>query len=405
VNADVPAAAVGEGPPTRRGRGRRWLAVLLIVLVVVAGGAVYTDHQAGHFYAYQPGSAPLITASSSCRLDAALGELTLPGGEPCARLVVPAGRAHDLTGRLLMVDVLVGPATPMEYLLDKLGLLNVFHRGSQLIPAAAVLGSTPASQLACQDTEEMAQATSTAPIVALQRLGYDVHADNQGAQVDLVVPGSAAARAGLQCNDLVTSIDGRRISTAESLAAAIRTQRPGAKVRITLERTGSDGKQTDHTYVADLGSVPAEDGQAAEPHVGFLGVATETRTTYRLPFDVGIDVGDIGGPSAGLALTLGILDVLSDGRLTGGHTVAATGTISPDGAVGDVGGVAQKTVAVQRSGATLFLVPPEELATAKQAAQPGLEVEAVTSLDQALADLRAVGGTVPQPSSKVSSPT
>ena len=72
----------------------------------------------------------------------------------------------------------------------------------------------------------------------------------------------------------------------------------------------------------------------------------------------------IGGPSAGLAFTLGIINTLSGGNLTGGRTVAATGTIHPDGTVGDVGGVAQKTVAVERAGATLFLVAARGVATA-----------------------------------------
>ena len=73
---------------------------------------------------------------------------------------------------------------------------------------------------------------------------------------------------------------------------------------------------------------------------------------------------DIGGPSAGLAMTLGIIDKLSSGRLTGNRIVAATGTIDQYGNVGDVGGVAQKTIAVERAGATVFFVPSVELKTA-----------------------------------------
>ncbi len=70
---------------------------------------------------------------------------------------------------------------------------------------------------------------------------------------------------------------------------------------------------------------------------------------------------DIGGPSAGLAMTLGIIDKLSSGRLTGNRIVAATGTIDQYGNVGDVGGVAEKTIAVERAGATIFFVPSVEL--------------------------------------------
>ena len=85
--------------------------------------------------------------------------------------------------------------------------------------------------------------------------------------------------------------------------------------------------------------------------------AMGTQPAYEFPFSVSINSDDIGGPSAGLAWTLGIISKLSGGDITGGKTVAATGTIHPDGTVGDVGGVKQKTVAVQRAGATLSWCP------------------------------------------------
>jgi PDZ domain-containing protein len=131
------------------------------------------------------------------------------------------------------------------------------------------------------------------------------------------------------------------------------------------------------------------------PSAGYLGIVVETQQDFDYPFPVAVDTSEIGGPSAGLAMTLGIVDTLSSGHLTGGRTVAATGTITPTGAVGDVGGVAQKTVAVERAGATVFFVPPEELATAKSKDVPSLHIYAVSSLDQALDVLQRLGGQVP----------
>jgi PDZ domain-containing protein len=216
--------------------------------------------------------------------------------------------------------------------------------------------------------------------------------------VNLVQPGSAAAAAGLQCNDVVTAVDGAPVATAADLKAAITARRPGTSVRVTVQRTGGGGKPATRTLTATLTgtpAVPAAPGQPAvpaRPDQAFLGVGTQTQTTYTLPFDVSIQVGDIGGPSAGLALTLGLLDVLSDGNLTGGLHVAATGTISPDGSVGAVGGVAEKTVAVRRAGAQVFFVPSDNLAEARGQAGAHLRVFAVSSLQQALADLGQVGG-------------
>ncbi len=117
-----------------------------------------------------------------------------------------------------------------------------------------------------------------------------------------------------------------------------------------------------------MSGTPALAGQPAAPDQPFLGVASTTQTVFVFPFQVNIDVGAIGGPSAGLALTLGLLDVLSAGNLTGGHRVAATGTINLDGTVGDVGGVAQKAVAVRKAGAQVFFVPPDELKAAQSQA-------------------------------------
>jgi PDZ domain-containing protein len=126
----------------------------------------------------------------------------------------------------------------------------------------------------------------------------------------------------------------------------------------------------------------------------FIGVEAETQQDWQFPVKVSVHTQDIGGPSAGLAMTLGIIDKLSSGRLTGGRVVAATGTIDQNGNVGDVGGVAEKTIAVERAGATVFFVPKVELKTAEAKASPQLHVYAVSNLDQVLRILQRLGGTV-----------
>ena len=108
----------------------------------------------------------------------------------------------------------------------------------------------------------------------------------------------------------------------------------------------------------------------------------------------------MGGPSAGLAMTLTLIDKLSKKSISGNQPIAATGTMDVYGNVGDVGGVAEKTVAVQRAGAKYFFVPQVEVATAKSAAAPGLTIVGVTTLHQALRDLRKIGGGSPEPITK-----
>lgn len=109
---------------------------------------------------------------------------------------------------------------------------------------------------------------------------------------------------------------------------------------------------------------------------------------------ISLDLGDVGGPSAGLFLTLGIIDKLdgdgSGGDLTGGRTIAGTGTIDADGKVGAVGGVSLKTQAARRDGATVFLVPKAECKQAKAERPDGLRLIPVTTLKGAVDSLRSL---------------
>lgn len=116
---------------------------------------------------------------------------------------------------------------------------------------------------------------------------------------------------------------------------------------------------------------------------------------------VTVDLGDIGGPSAGLFLSLGIIDKLDGdgggGGLTGGRVIAGTGTITADGKVGAVGGVSMKTQAAHRDGATVFLVPKAECREAEAERPDGLRLIPVTTLGGAVDALKALehGGKVP----------
>jgi PDZ domain-containing protein len=363
------------------------------VVVVVLGVAVwYLYHEAGHYYSISPGSAPLVTANPTCKAKGG-GSLSLPGGKPCVLLVVPVDQAHPVKGQIHMVDVLVGPTSPGDYLLSRLGLLHRFRNGTVLVPSSAILGSTPPDQVSCQGGQQMVDATSAASVVAFKTLGYPVAEHDLGVLVIQVQPGSPAATAGVQCNDLIIAVNGTKVQTAGELVVKIRALHPGDTVRLTVERQSGNGSKT-LELTAKLSGTPAEGGSPANPQRAYLGIATETKSTYTFPFPVSIQVGPIDGPSGGLALTLGLLDTLSQGQITGGLAIAATGTMDVDGNVGDVGGVAQKAVAVRDAGAKVFFVPPQELAAAKSQAG-SMKVYAVSTLHQALVDLQALGGEIP----------
>jgi PDZ domain-containing protein len=176
---------------------------------------------------------------------------------------------------------------------------------------------------------------------------------------------------------------------------------PGDPIDVTFDHNGEPrhariaaGRvSADHTKCVPAGRVSS--GTAC------LGVASVDFVSYQFPIAVSIDTQRVGGPSAGLAFTLAIIDELTPGNLTGGMEVAVTGTIEPDGSVGAVGGVEQKAITARTNHVSLMIVPKAEAADARREAG-GVRVVGVSTLDQALSALRHAGGAaVPPPSSTV----
>jgi PDZ domain-containing protein len=358
-----PEDRLPEGPPARS-RRLRWPLIALLVLVVAAAVAsrVQLDE-----YAVTPGTAQSVQQF----------------------ITVPQDRAHPVRHPVLLTDVEIARVTALSW--------AWFHLQSDAAfePVVSVTGGTAPGELVAQGNQEMSQAEADAKTAALRRLGYSVGQASVGAVVTGTWTGTPAYAA-LNIGDVITAVDGVRVTTAQELTAALSGKRPGTTVTMTVLRQGRPPAASVPVTLRPTRVVSGEDAAGRPVYATVdLGVEVEDQIVYRYPFPVHIDVADIGGPSAGLAMILGVMDALTSGSITGGHTVAATGTIDADGNVGDVGGVAQKTVAVERAGATLFLVPPQEYRAALSKDTPRLKVVAVSTLDQALAVLAAHGGHVP----------
>ena len=149
------------------------------------------------------------------------------------------------------------------------------------------------------------------------------------------------------------------------MAEALAGTAPGQSVTITYRRAG---QQRDADVV--LGSSP-------DRPQGLLGVRPGVEPQAG---DIRISLGDIGGPSAGLMFALAVVDKLTPGELTGGRFVAGTGTITPDGGVGPIGGIPFKMRAARDAGATEFLVPADNCAEAVANAPDGLQLLRVGTL-------------------------
>ncbi|WP_406419906.1 hypothetical protein OH809_26950 [Streptomyces sp. NBC_00873] len=161
--------------------------------------------------------------------------------------------------------------------------------------------------------------------------------------------------------------------------------------RDSVYPTGGSEKQIEKHNLEDM---KKSQNSAVDAALRYLGKAPGS-------VDVTLHLADVGGPSAGLFFALGIVDKLdgngSGGDLTGGRTVAGTGTIEADGTVGAVGGVSLKTQAARRDGATVFLVPKAECKAAGAELPKGLKLIPVTTLKSAVSSLTALdkGAKVP----------
>ncbi len=349
----------GANPGTPPRRPHRWLlptiAIIVAVLAIAYGVA---NHFTRNYYAIAPGDAQPVQKYIS----------------------VPADKLHTKPGHILLVTVSLLTVQPLSWISDKL------NSDVTLLKVQEVTGNTPPSQLNQLNAVEMQTSTQTAVIVALRRLGYTVNLNGQGAEVVSVVAKSPAANI-LVPGDVITSFDDTPTLSNDALVTAIRTHHPGDKVSLKVEEVAPPRTETKSVV---LGEAPA-DNTTPTAHA-FLGIAATTKEQPNLPIDVKIDPGNIGGPSAGLSFTLGIIEDLIATDITGGKTIAITGTINPDGSVGDVGGVAQKAVAVRKAGAVAFLVPKGEGKVAQQHAGSKVKVIEVTTLEEALNTLKTLGG-------------
>ena len=222
---------------------------------------------------------------------------------------------------------------------------------------------------------QMDQSTQVAVAVALEHLGHEIMTPI-GARIARVMPDAPADGALLE-GDIVQAVGDTAITTAQQLSDTVKAHDPGATATFTAR--APDGQiRTVTVTLAD------RDG------VALLGVIVTTHVEFaEPPIDVRLHIENIGGPSAGLAFTLSVIDALTPEPLTGNLDVAATGTIHHDGSVGPIGGVPQKSHAVVRAGTDLFLVPASQVEEAVAVAEPSVAVVGVETLEEALAAIAA----------------
>ncbi|CAB4869355.1 unannotated protein [freshwater metagenome] len=260
-------------------------------------------------------------------------------------------------------------------------------------------GNGTPQQQTSRGRRQMVTAKQAAEYVALKKLGFPIDMKPGNIVIDQMVCLKANA-AGTACveeapsgkvlkpDDELVSIDGTPVKVLDDLRSVLARHKAGDMVDVEYKRPGVDGVQKGSI---ELTASPDADKKVI---VGFYPF--DTTEVGDSPFPVSIDTAGIGGPSAGLAFTLTLIDELTPGELTGGQRVAVTGTIDVDGKVGAIGGLAQKASAVRQTGTKYFLVPAAqsdaEIAEARAVAGGAVQIIPVATIDEALAALAKLGG-------------
>jgi Lon-like protease len=301
--------------------------------------------------------------------------LLLPdGAHPVAPLVQVQG-GHDPTGPggIYFVDIFERRASELE------SLFPFIRSGATLVPASLLVppGVSDAAQRRA-DLQEMTTSQQVAAAVALRRLGYHVVAKPNGVTVDAIDLGTHAVGK-LEPEDVIVSVNGTQTPTVAKLRSVLALVHPGQTVALGIRR----GAQTLNEKIQTI-------ADPTDPHHAIVGFSPDQSALIRLPLRVRIDVGNVGGPSAGLAFALEVMEKLGH-NVDHGYKVAATGQIELNGAVSPIGGIKQKTFGVREAKADVFLVPVGDgnASDARRYAH-GLKIIPVTSFAQALKALAAL---------------
>lgn len=280
---------------------------------------------------------------------------------------------YPTTGRLNMTTVAVTDG------LTAMNALRFWADGDrELVPRAVLYPPGKSDQQVEQENNQLfTNSESDAEVAALTYLNEPVKV-----LVGQLAPNAPAAGV-LKPGDQMVTVKDQQITSPGQVSQILTTTKPGDRIPVSYLR--GDGPVRSGTVT--VGSHPSG------PQ-GFLGVVM--RGEPEDPNQIGISLGQVGGPSAGLAFALAVVDKLTPGDLLRGRAIAGTGEISPTGMVSPIGGIGLKMIAAKRDGATVFLVPAPNCPEAKSAAPDGLELVKVASLADAVSSLNTLNeGRVP----------
>ncbi len=393
-----PAADEEDGPGAGGARGsrrrhrRRQLTTLgagvLVAGLLVAGATVPINkviEAPGPTWNVLEGSTS-STRSTAGSSGAASGSSSATGASAGASasgssaiLTVTGTRTYAADGALRMTTVSIMGCP--GYKVTVFSLIDAWlHSDRKVLDRDAVCPSSmTAEQVDAVNQAEMTSSQDSAVVAALMETGL---AKSMVLTIEQVADGQKDS--GLKTGDVITSVTPEggtttTITTYSQLHDLMETIAPGTRVTVELTRDGKDTSATLTTLA------PSSDDQRKG---SMLGVALSVRADSDV--DATFGLSDVGGPSAGTMLALGIIDEVTPGDLTGGKDIAGTGTISVSGEVGAIGGIQQKMAGAKASGSDYFLAPASNCDEVVGHEPDGLSVYAVSTLHEAVETVKAI---------------
>ncbi len=195
-------------------------------------------------------------------------------------------------------------------------------------------------------------------------------------------PGPSVGK--LQSGDGIVAVNGTKVADLDEFTALMKATKPDEEIVLDYRRRG-----------AEDGTARITLGRNDDREHGYLGIAVQDAPFA--PFTIDFNLANIGGPSAGLIFSLAAVDKLTTGDLNGGKFVAGSGSITPDGTVGPIGGITHKMVTAQQAGATVFLVPADNCDEARTVRGNTMELVKAETLQQTIEALETLtsGGKPP----------
>lgn len=247
------------------------------------------------------------------------------------------GHPDRQRGSFMITSVMLSQARPATYLWAK---MTPYHT---IESADDVTGGQSGATFNRVQNFYMQSAINEAIAVAYKAAHQTVHKRYLGIYV-LQIQKQSKFKHAIHVGDTITKVNGHHFNTAQGFQRYIAKRKVGSPLTVTYLHN-----QKQHSVTKPLVRI-------AGSRAG-IGILLTDNVKVKTDIPVKVDPGQLGGPSGGLMFSLQIYQQLTGQDLRHGRKIAGTGTINPDGTVGEIGGIDKKVVAAHRAGATIFFAP------------------------------------------------